>query len=127
MFSSNEVCCAVLLTERAQQLGLTSNPMIFDHAIKNSHDYDEAIHQGLQKDKPVEDPFFELAIEDPRRAADLFLPTHKLTNGVDGWVSLEVSPLPANDTANAFTSIIRIPLEYLRLRTRFLAQSSCGS
>jgi transaldolase len=69
--------------------GLTSNPTIFDHAIKNSNDYDDAIHKAVQDG---------LAIEDLRRAADLFLPIHKLTNGVDGWVSLEVSPLLANDT-----------------------------
>ena len=60
--------------------GLTSNPTIFDHAIKNSHDYDDAIHQALQKAEPVEELFFELAIEDLRQAADLFLPIHTLTN-----------------------------------------------
>ena len=54
--------------------GLTSNPTIFDHAIKNSHDYDDAIHQKLQKGMPVEDLFFDLAIEDLRQAADLFSP-----------------------------------------------------
>ena len=79
--------------------GLTSNPTIFDHAIKNSHDYDDAIQSALREGKTGEELFFEPAIEDLRRAADLFLPIHKLTNGVDGWVSLEVSPLLANDTA----------------------------
>jgi transaldolase len=78
--------------------GLTSNPTIFDHAIKNSNDYDDAIHKAVQDGKTGEELFFGLAIEDLRRAADLFLPIHKLTNGVDGWVSLEVSPLLANDT-----------------------------
>jgi transaldolase len=88
--------------------GLTSNPTIFDHAIKNSHDYDDAIHQGLQKDTPVEDLFFELAIEDLRQAADLFLPIHKLTNGVDGWVSLEVSPVLAHDTAKTLAAAVAL-------------------
>jgi transaldolase len=78
--------------------GLTSNPTIFDHAIKNSNDYDDAIHKAVQDGKTGEELFFGLAIEDLRRAADLFLPIQKLTNGVDGWVSLEVSPLLANDT-----------------------------
>jgi transaldolase len=84
--------------------GLTSNPTIFDHAIKNSRDYDDAIHQKLQKGMPVEDLFFDLAIEDLRQAADLFLPIHKLTNCVDGWVSLEVSPLLASDTSKTLAA-----------------------
>ena len=88
--------------------GLTSNPTIFDHAIKNSHDYDDAIHQGLQKGTPVEDLFFELAIEDLRQAADLFLPIHNLTNGVDGWVSLEVSPVLAHDTAKTLAAAVAL-------------------
>ena len=79
--------------------GLTSNPTIFDHAIKNSHDYDGAISQKIKEGKSGEALFFELAIEDLRQAADLFLPTHDRTDGVDGWVSLEVSPLLARDTA----------------------------
>ena len=79
--------------------GLTSNPTIFDHAIKNGHDYDEAIHQKVKNGKSGEALFFELAIEDLRQAADLFRPIHDRTNGVDGWVSLEVSPLLAHDTA----------------------------
>ena len=77
--------------------GLTSNPTIFDHAIKNSHDYDDAIRQKLGKSG--EALFFELAVEDLSQAADLFRPIHDLTNGVDGWVSLEVSPLLAHDTS----------------------------
>jgi transaldolase len=80
--------------------GLTSNPTIFDHAIKNSHDYDDAIRQKLQEGKSGEALFFELALEDLRQAADLFRPIHDLTNGVDGWVSLEVSPLLAYDTSS---------------------------
>ncbi len=78
--------------------GLTSNPTIFDHAIKNSHDYDEAIRQKIKQGKSGEDLFFELAIEDLKQAADLFRPIHDRTNGLDGWVSLEVSPLLAHDT-----------------------------
>ena len=84
--------------------GLTSNPTIFDHAIKNSHDYDTAIRQKLQEGKSGEALFFELALEDLRQAADLFRPIHDRTNGVDGWVSLEVSPLLANDTAGTITA-----------------------
>ena len=79
--------------------GLTSNPTIFDHAIKNSNDYDAAIHQKMKEGKAGEALFFELALEDLKQAADLFRPIHDLTNGVDGWVSLEVSPLLAHDTA----------------------------
>ncbi|WP_263377060.1 transaldolase [Granulicella aggregans] len=86
--------------------GLTSNPTIFDHAIKNSHDYDEAIDRGLRKGEAVEDLFFELAIEDLRQAADLFLPIHMVTSGVDGWVSLEVSPLLANDTSKTIAAAV---------------------
>ena len=78
--------------------GLTSNPTIFDHAIKNSNDYDEAIGEKLPEGKPGEALFFDLALEDLRQAADLFRPIHDLTNRVDGWVSLEVSPLLAHDT-----------------------------
>jgi transaldolase len=73
--------------------GLTSNPTFFDHAIKNSHDYDHAIHGKGMAGKSGEALFFELALEDLRQAADLFRPIHDQTNGVDGWVSLEVSPL----------------------------------
>jgi len=79
--------------------GLTSNPTIFDHAIKNSHDYDDAIRQKVKEGKSGEGLFFELAIEDLQQAADLFRPVHDGTNGVDGWVSLEVSPLLAHDTS----------------------------
>ena len=78
--------------------GLTSNPTIFDHAIKNSASYDEAIRQKLDEGKSGEELFFELAVEDLRQAADLFRPINDRTAGVDGWVSLEVSPLLAHDT-----------------------------
>ncbi|HQR44421.1 MAG TPA: transaldolase [Thermoanaerobaculia bacterium] len=78
--------------------GLTSNPTIFDHAIKNSTAYDAAIRDGLATGRTGEQLFFDLALEDITRAADLFRPIWDRTNGVDGWVSLEVSPLLAYDT-----------------------------
>jgi len=78
--------------------GLTSNPTIFDHAIKNGRDYDDAIKRKLAEGKSGEKLFFELALEDLRQAADLFRPIYDRTCGVDGWVSLEVSPLLAHDT-----------------------------
>jgi transaldolase len=78
--------------------GLTSNPTIFDHAIKNSTAYDATIRQKLAQGKSGEELFFKVALEDLTRAADLFRPTYDRTNGVDGWVSLEVSPLLAYDT-----------------------------
>ncbi len=77
--------------------GLTSNPTIFDHAIKESRAYDDAVLDGLAAGKSSENVFFDLALDDVTRAADLFRPTHDRTNGVDGWVSLEVSPLLAHD------------------------------
>jgi len=78
--------------------GLTSNPTIFDHAIKNSNDYDDAIKSKLAEGKSGEKLFFELALEDLTKAADLFRPVYDRTCGVDGWVSLEVSPLLAHNT-----------------------------
>jgi transaldolase len=78
--------------------GLTSNPTIFDHAIKNSTDYDECIARKIREGKSGERLFFELALEDLTDAADLFRPIYDRTRGVDGWVSLEVSPLLAHDT-----------------------------
>jgi transaldolase len=78
--------------------GLTSNPTIFDHAIKNSGDYDDAIKSKLTEGKSGEKLFFELALDDLTQAADLFRPVYDRTGGVDGWVSLEVSPLLAHDT-----------------------------
>jgi transaldolase len=80
--------------------GLTSNPTIFDHAIKNSSAYDRTILEGLAAGQSGENLFFDLALLDITRAADLFRPIHDRTNGVDGWVSLEVSPLLAHDTAS---------------------------
>jgi transaldolase len=78
--------------------GLTSNPTIFDHAIKNSGSYDAAIRERLKAGKSGEDLFFEIALEDITQAADLFRPIHERTAHVDGWVSLEVSPVLAHDT-----------------------------
>ena len=84
--------------------GLTSNPTIFDQAIKHSTAYDQAIRQKLKEGKAGEELFFELALEDLTRAADLFRPIYDRTNGVDGWVSLEVSPLLAHDTASTIAA-----------------------
>jgi transaldolase len=84
--------------------GLTSNPTIFDHAIKNSSAYDAAIRKKLKDGKSGEGLFFELALEDLTQAADLFRPIWEKTNGVDGWVSLEVSPLLAHDTASTLAA-----------------------
>ena len=84
--------------------GLTSNPTIFDHAIKNSSAYDEAIRKKVREGKSGEALFFELALEDLTRAADLFRPIWDRTRGVDGWVSLEVSPLLAHDTASTLAA-----------------------
>ena len=84
--------------------GLTSNPTIFDHTIKNSSSYDAAIREKLDEGKSGERLFFELALEDLTRAADLFRPIFDRTNGVDGWVSLEVSPLLAHDTASTLAA-----------------------
>ncbi|HEX4165889.1 MAG TPA: transaldolase family protein [Bryobacteraceae bacterium] len=78
--------------------GLTSNPTIFDHAIKNSTAYDAPIREKLAKGKSGEALFFELELQDLTRAADLFRPIYDRTAGVDGWVSLVVSPLLAHDT-----------------------------
>jgi transaldolase len=79
--------------------GLTSNPTIFDHAIAHSKSYDAEIQRLVDAGKSGEALFFELAIQDLTKAADLFVPIHQRTAGVDGFVSLEVSPLLAHDTA----------------------------
>src|SRR5215467_10772434 len=84
--------------------GLTSNPTIFDHAIKNSATYDSAIITKLKRGTSGEALFFELALEDLTRAADIFRPLYEKTNGTDGWVSLEVSPLLAYDTASTLAA-----------------------
>jgi transaldolase len=85
--------------------GLTSNPTIFDHAIRNGNDYDDAIKSKLAGGKSGEKLFFELALEDLKQAADLFRPVYDRTSGVDGWVSLEVSPLLAHDTKSTIAEV----------------------
>ena len=84
--------------------GLTSNPTIFDHALKGSADYDDDIRRKLKEGKSGEALFFELALADLAGAADLFRPIHERSHGVDGWVSLEVSPLLAYDTASTIAA-----------------------
>jgi transaldolase len=84
--------------------GLTSNPTIFDQAIKHSTAYDTTIRRKLNESKSGEELFFELALEDLTRAADLLRPIYDRTDGVDGWVSLEVSPLLAYDTASTLAA-----------------------
>jgi transaldolase len=88
--------------------GLTSNPTIFDHAIRDTNDYDSAIYEKTLAWKSSEDVFFELALEDLSKAADLFRSIHDATSGKDGWVSLEVSPLLANDAAGTVREAIRL-------------------
>src|SRR5215510_8077035 len=75
--------------EELSVTGLTSNPTIFDQAIKGSSAYDAAIREKVAQGRSGEALFFELALEDLRGAADLFRPVHERTHGVDGWVSLE--------------------------------------
>ncbi len=81
--------------------GLTSNPTIFDQAIESTGAYDDAIRTKRAQGKSGEALFFELALEDLTRAADLFRPVHERSGGVDGWVSLEVSPLLAHDARSS--------------------------
>jgi len=88
--------------------GLTSNPTIFDQAIKSAGSYDDAIREKADDGKSGEALFFELALEDLTQAADLFRPVHDATGGVDGWVSLEVSPLLADDTAGTVKAAARL-------------------
>ena len=90
--------------EELSVTGLTSNPTIFDNAIRKSHDYDLPIEQKLREGKSGEKLFFELALEDLTQAADLFRPIYERTNGVDGYVSLEVSPVLAYDTASTLAA-----------------------
>jgi len=86
--------------------GLTSNPTIFDHTIKSSAAYDEAIRAQLANGLSGEQLFFELALQDLTAAADLFRDVHECTAGVDGWVSLEVSPLLARDARTTLAEAI---------------------
>ena len=84
--------------------GLTSNPTIFNHAIKNSSDYDNDIRKKLKEGKKGEELFFELALDDITRATDIFRPVFDKTNGVDGFCSLEVSPLLAYDAQSTIAA-----------------------
>jgi transaldolase len=88
--------------------GLTSNPTIFDEAIGGSDAYDAGIRDKRAAGKSGEALFIELALEDLRRAARLFEPAHAATDGVDGWVSMEISPLLAADTAGSIAAARRI-------------------
>jgi transaldolase len=88
--------------------GLTSNPTIFDEAIGTTGAYDDSIRDKAKAGKSGETLFVELALEDLRRAADLFRPAFDATDGVDGWVSMEVSPLLANDTPGSVDAAARI-------------------
>jgi transaldolase len=88
--------------------GLTSNPTIFDEAIGNSNAYDAAIRDPKTRGLDPEALFLELALADLRRAADLFRPAHDASGGVDGWVSMELSPLLASDTASSIEAAARI-------------------
>lgn len=88
--------------------GLTSNPTIFDKAIKGADFYDDAIRKKTAAGKSGEDLFFELALEDLTQAADMFRATHDASGGVDGWVSLEVSPLLADDTAATVKAAVQL-------------------
>jgi transaldolase len=88
--------------------GLTSNPTIFDHAIRKGDAYDDAIHRKTDEGKAGEPLFLELALEDLTRAADLFRPIHDATAGVDGWVSLEVSPLLVDDAGGTIREVARL-------------------
>ncbi len=88
--------------------GLTSNPTIFDEAIGNTAAYDGGIRRKAQAGLAGEELFVELALEDLRRAADLFRPVFDRTRGIDGWVSMEVSPLIANDTKSTIDAALQI-------------------
>jgi transaldolase len=88
--------------------GLTSNPTIFEKAMGHGDAYDDAIARMARDGRSTEDLFFALAVEDLQQAADLFLPAHEASGGVDGWVSLEVSPLLANDTAGTIKAVAQL-------------------
>jgi transaldolase len=100
--------------EELSVTGLTSNPTIFDKAIGGSDAYDDSIRALHDQGLAGEDLFFELALEDLRRAADLFVAVHERTDGVDGWVSLEVSPLIADDTEATIEQVERLHIQSRR-------------
>jgi transaldolase len=104
--------------------GLISNPVAFEHAIKNSAVYDAAIRNKLEQDLCGEDLFLELALEDLRHAADLFRPIYDQTDGMDGWVSLDVSPLLAHDKTKTLVAIKDL---YMRARRPNLLISIHGT
>lgn len=91
--------------------GLTSNPTIYEKAIRGSDAYDDQIREGLEAQRSAEEVFFTLAIDDLGKAADLFRPVHERTSGLDGFVSLEVSPLLAYDTAGTIEQATRLHAE----------------
>ena len=88
--------------------GITSNPTIFDEAIRGSAAYDDAIRDGADRAESDEAAFTELALDDLRHAADLLQPIFAATDGVDGWVSMEVSPLLVDDAAGTVDAATRI-------------------
>jgi transaldolase len=94
--------------EQYSVTGLTSNPTIFDEAIGKTAAYDKGIRQKADAGLKGEELFMELALEDLRRAADLFKPEFDRSKGIDGWVSMEVSPLLANDTQGTIEAALRI-------------------
>src|SRR5580693_3709226 len=94
--------------EKFSITGLTSNPTIFDEAIGKTAAYDKGIQQKAAAGMSGENLFIELALEDLRRAADLFRPEFDRTQGIDGWVSMEVSPLLANDAKGTIDAALRI-------------------
>jgi transaldolase len=88
--------------------GLTSNPTIFEHAIGKGHSYDEQIATLAREGRSGAELFLQLALHDLRRAADLFRPIHDSTGGIDGWVSLELSPLIVDDAAKSIQAVARL-------------------
>jgi transaldolase len=88
--------------------GLTSNPTIFDEAIGNGSAYDAGIQKKARAGLSGETLFLELALEDLRRAADVFRPVYDRSGGTDGWVSMEVSPLLASDTRATIDAALQI-------------------
>jgi transaldolase len=94
--------------------GVTSNPSIFEKAIGGSSDYDEAIHALAGKGKSLEHIYESLAVEDIQHAADLFRPVFARSDGSDGFVSLEVSPRLANNTAQTIAEAHRLWKEVAR-------------
>jgi len=93
------------MIERGEIRGVTSNPAIFMNAITKSHDYDESLLPLAKSGLKAEEIFFHMAIEDIQAAADLFLPLYQNTGGADGYVSLEVSPFLAHDTAGTLAQV----------------------